>query len=115
MCFCPIAGLRMDGPFPSSPISSTFQSICTPWKTISNDGSFPVSCGCATRPFAILHLISKIRKLDDTTAEATARDIWTKINLRNLRENILPTMPARVSWLTKGPSHIIEEVELRKL
>ncbi|MGA7656829.1 MAG: type I pantothenate kinase [Methylocella sp.] len=57
----------------------------------------------------------KYASLDDTTAEATARDIWTKINLRNLRENILPTMPRASLVLTKGPSHIIEEVELRKL
>jgi type I pantothenate kinase len=57
----------------------------------------------------------KYASFDDTTAEATARDIWTKINLRNLRENILPTMPRASLVLTKGPSHIIEEVELRKL
>ncbi|MGH6794366.1 MAG: type I pantothenate kinase, partial [Methylocella sp.] len=53
--------------------------------------------------------------LGDVQAEATARDIWTRINLRNLRENILPTMPRASLVLTKGPSHIIEEVELRKL
>jgi type I pantothenate kinase len=57
----------------------------------------------------------KYASFDDTTAEATACDIWTKINLRNLRENILPTMPRASLVLTKGPSHIIEEVELRKL
>jgi type I pantothenate kinase len=57
----------------------------------------------------------KYASLDDAKAEATARDIWTKINLRNLRENILPTMPRASLVLTKGPSHIIEEVELRKL
>jgi len=57
----------------------------------------------------------KYAGLDDSQAEATARDIWTKINLANLRENILPTMPRASLVLTKGPSHIIEEVELRKL
>ncbi|MGA7383360.1 MAG: type I pantothenate kinase [Methylocella sp.] len=57
----------------------------------------------------------KYAGLDDAQAEATARDIWTRINLRNLRENILPTMPRASLVLTKGPSHIIEEVELRKL
>ncbi|HUZ91914.1 MAG TPA: type I pantothenate kinase [Methylocella sp.] len=57
----------------------------------------------------------KYASLDDAHAEATARDIWTRINLRNLRENILPTMPRASLVLTKGPSHIIEEVELRKL
>jgi type I pantothenate kinase len=57
----------------------------------------------------------KYAGLDDETAKATARDIWTRINLRNLRENILPTMPRASLVLTKGPNHIIEEVELRKL
>jgi type I pantothenate kinase len=57
----------------------------------------------------------KYAGLDDAQAEATARDIWTRINLRNLRENILPTMPRASLVLTKRPSHIIEEVELRKL
>ncbi len=57
----------------------------------------------------------KYAELDDAQAEAIARDIWTRINLRNLRENILPTMPRASLVLTKGPSHIIEEVELRKL
>jgi|SRR5579883_1407115 type I pantothenate kinase len=57
----------------------------------------------------------KYAELNDAQAEATARDIWTRINLRNLRENILPTMPRASLVLTKGPNHIIEEVELRKL
>ncbi len=57
----------------------------------------------------------KYAGLDDRGTEATARDIWTRINLRNLRENILPTMPRASLVLTKGPSHIIEEIELRKL
>ena len=30
-------------------------------------------------------------ELDDEAAEATALDIWTRINLKNLTENILPT------------------------
>jgi type I pantothenate kinase len=58
---------------------------------------------------------NKYAGLDDAAAIETARDIWTKINLRNLRENILPTRPRANLVLTKGPSHIIEEVELRKL
>jgi type I pantothenate kinase len=62
-----------------------------------------------------LSYFRKYADLDDAQAEATARDIWTRINLRNLRENILPTMPRASLVLTKGPSHIIEEVELRKL
>jgi type I pantothenate kinase len=62
-----------------------------------------------------LSYFKKYAGLGDAQAEATARAIWTTINLRNLRENIFPTMPRASLVLTKGPSHIIEEVELRKL
>ena len=57
----------------------------------------------------------KYADLNDAQAEATARDIWTRIDSRNLRENILPTLPRADLVLTKGPSHTIEEVLLRKL
>ena len=53
--------------------------------------------------------------LDDEAAEATGRSIWRRINLVNLHENILPTRPRASLLLTKGPSHRIEEVALRKL
>ena len=53
--------------------------------------------------------------LNDTEAEATARSIWRRINLVNLHENILPTRPRADLLLTKGASHRIEEVALRKL
>lgn len=57
----------------------------------------------------------KFASLGDKEAEEVARDIWQRINLRNLRENILPTMPRASLVLTKGSDHVIEEVELRKL
>ncbi|MEJ0092335.1 MAG: type I pantothenate kinase [Methylocella sp.] len=57
----------------------------------------------------------KYADLNNEEAETTARDIWTKINLRNLHENILPTRARASLVLTKGASHRIEEVELRKL
>lgn len=57
----------------------------------------------------------KYADLSDEEAEATARSIWTRINLPNLRENILPTRPRADLILTKGPSHEIEQVALRKL
>jgi type I pantothenate kinase len=57
----------------------------------------------------------KYATLDDPAAELTARAIWRKINLPNLRENISPTMPRAGLVLTKGPDHSIDEVELRKL
>ncbi|TAL76358.1 MAG: type I pantothenate kinase [Beijerinckiaceae bacterium] len=57
----------------------------------------------------------KYANLRDDEAEAVARDIWTRINLRNLHENILPTRARANLVLTKDASHSIEEVELRKL
>ncbi len=36
-------------------------------------------------------------------------------NLKNLRENILPTRPRADLILRKGKNHLIEEVALRKL
>jgi type I pantothenate kinase len=57
----------------------------------------------------------KYADLDDDAAQATARSIWNRINLVNLHENILPTRPRASLLLTKGASHRIEEVALRKL
>ena len=57
----------------------------------------------------------KFADLDDETARETARDIWRRINLVNLRENILPTRPRASLRLIKGASHRIEQVALRKL
>lgn len=57
----------------------------------------------------------KYADLDPVEAEVVALDIWRRINLRNLRENILPTRPRASLILTKGPSHRVEEVDLRKL
>ena len=57
----------------------------------------------------------KYAALNDQDAEAMARSIWQKINLPNLRENILPSRPRADLVLTKGTQHRIEEVALRKL
>lgn len=57
----------------------------------------------------------KYADLSDKEAEDTARGIWNRINLPNLRENILPTRPRADLVLTKGSQHSIEEVALRKL
>lgn len=57
----------------------------------------------------------KYADLDDDAAKAKARDIWQRINLRNLNENILPTLPRASLVLTKGAQHRIERVALRKL
>ena len=53
--------------------------------------------------------------LSDETAVETATSIWTRINLRNLHENILPTRRRADLILKKGESHLVEEVALRRL
>jgi type I pantothenate kinase len=57
----------------------------------------------------------KYAELDDSAAVRVAKDIWTTINLENLRNNIAPTRPRASLILTKGADHRIEEVALRKL
>jgi len=54
-------------------------------------------------------------KLSDAEAVATATSIWNRINLVNLRENILPTRPRADLILKKSESHEVEEVALRRL
>lgn len=58
---------------------------------------------------------TKYAEVSDAEAEAIARDIWTRINLKNLQDNVLPTRERASLILTKGASHRIEEVALRKL
>jgi type I pantothenate kinase len=53
--------------------------------------------------------------LSDREAVETATDIWNRINLVNLRENILPTRPRADLILKKSESHRVEEVALRRL
>ncbi len=53
--------------------------------------------------------------LSDAQAEEMALNLWTRINLVNLFENILPTRPRADLILTKGPNHAIEEVALRRI
>jgi type I pantothenate kinase len=53
--------------------------------------------------------------LSDADAVETATAIWRRINLLNLHENILPTRQRADLILTKGDSHQVEQVALRKL
>ena len=53
--------------------------------------------------------------LSDEEAIATATAIWTRINLVNLHENILPTRQRADLILNKGESHLVEKVALRRL
>ena len=53
--------------------------------------------------------------LSDADAVETATAIWRRINLLNLHENIMPTRQRADLILTKGDSHQVEQVALRKL
>ena len=53
--------------------------------------------------------------ISEREALEIAEDLWTNINLKNLRENILPTRPRADLILQKGENHFIEKVALRKL
>ena len=51
----------------------------------------------------------------DKEATETASSIWSRINLVNLHENILPTRQRADLILKKSESHLVEEVSLRRL
>jgi type I pantothenate kinase len=53
--------------------------------------------------------------LSDAEATETASAIWSRINLVNLHENILPTRQRSDLILTKSESHQVEAVALRRL
>jgi len=53
--------------------------------------------------------------LSNKEATDRALSIWNATNLKNLRENILPTRPRATRILKKGPEHIFETVSLRRL
>ncbi len=53
--------------------------------------------------------------LSDAEAEEIALSLWTRINLVNLFDNILPTRPRADLIITKGPDHAIEKVALRRI
>lgn len=63
-------------------------------------------------PQSFFHRYSK---LSEEAARAIAEGLWSNINLKNLRENILPTRPRADLILQKGPNHLTETVALRKL
>lgn len=63
-------------------------------------------------PLSYFHRYSQVT---DEEAQDIARGIWSRINLQNLRENILPTRQRASLILRKGEDHRIESVALRKL
>ncbi len=63
-------------------------------------------------PTSFFHRFSQMSAKE---AEDFGRWAWTEINLPNLRDNILPTRSRADLVLTKGSSHAIERVALRKV
>ena len=63
-------------------------------------------------PDSFFHRYSTISQ---EAALEIAEGLWSNINLKNLRANILPTRPRADLILRKGPDHLIEQVSLRKL
>lgn len=57
----------------------------------------------------------KYAELEEADAVNIADGLWNRINLINLRENVLPTRQRASLILRKGVSHRIEEVALRRL
>jgi type I pantothenate kinase len=53
--------------------------------------------------------------IDEAEAERIAGGLWERINLVNLRDNILPTRPRARLILRKGENHSIEQVALRRI
>lgn len=53
--------------------------------------------------------------MGEEEALQTAEKIWSRINLQNLRRNILPTRQRASLILRKGADHRVEEVALRRL
>ncbi|WP_137133617.1 type I pantothenate kinase [Rhizobium sp. FKY42] len=53
--------------------------------------------------------------IDTDAALEIAEGLWQNINLKNLRQNILPTRPRADLILRKGSNHLVETVSLRKL
>ena len=53
--------------------------------------------------------------ISEAEALAIAEGLWHNTNLKNLRQNILPTRPRADLILQKGRNHLVETVALRKL
>jgi type I pantothenate kinase len=57
----------------------------------------------------------KYADLSGVEALETAHGLWSRINLPNLIENILPTRPRADLILLKGETHQVDQVSLRRL
>ncbi|WP_112180942.1 MULTISPECIES: type I pantothenate kinase [Paraliobacillus] len=57
---------------------------------------------------------NKYAELSDQETEVIARDIWNKINKKNLKQNIRPTKKRADIILKKGEDHRVSSVKIRK-
>ncbi|MDB5512897.1 MAG: type pantothenate kinase [Enterovirga sp.] len=62
-----------------------------------------------------LSYFRRYAELSDAEAIDFAEGLWSRINLVNLNENVLPTRQRASLILRKGASHRIEQVSLRRL
>jgi type I pantothenate kinase len=62
-----------------------------------------------------LSYFRRYAEIPEDEAIQVADGLWNRINLVNLRENIVPTRQRASLILRKGASHRIEEVALRRL
>ncbi len=62
-----------------------------------------------------LSYFRRYAEIPEEEAIAIAESLWNRINLTNLRENIVPTRQRASLILKKGASHRIETVALRRL
>ena len=87
-----------------------------PTRRICTAGICTASSGCGTLPSAIrFSYFRKYATLSEEEAISFAEGLWSRINLTNLRDNIVPTRQRASLILRKGPSHRIESVSLRRL
>jgi type I pantothenate kinase len=62
-----------------------------------------------------LSYFRRYAEIQEEEAIGIADGLWNRINLVNLRDNIVPTRQRASLILTKGASHRIETVALRRL
>lgn len=58
---------------------------------------------------------NRYASISEEAALGIAEGLWQNINLKNLRQNIVPTRPRADLILRKGKNHLIDTVALRKL
>ncbi|WP_338152457.1 type I pantothenate kinase [Indiicoccus explosivorum] len=58
---------------------------------------------------------NRYASMSEEETEAFARDVWHRINRRNLELNIRPTKNRADIIIRKGPDHTVSHIELRKI